>query len=113
MSWQAAFSSYTTGMAFHIALSHDQASLLAHLGLTGSYAGWKSRTGRNNFVPTVGSLIKRGLVEHNPMMRTKLPHGVKVKWIYRLTPAGEHVFYLLKFAGLMDVRPQADEEQAA
>jgi hypothetical protein len=114
MSWQNAFASYTTGVAFHIALSHDQSSLIAHLGFLRPYSTWQGRSGRNMFVATVRALIRRGLVEHNPMVLTRLPHGVKVKWIYRLTPAGEHVFYLLKFSGLAEISTSApDMAQAA
>ena len=102
MSWQDAFTSYTTGMAFHISLSHDQASLLAHIGENATHSNWESRTGRRSFVPTVNGLIRRGLVEHNPLARSNLPAGVTIKWWYRLTPAGRSVFELLKHAGLAD-----------
>ncbi|WP_379069235.1 hypothetical protein ACHMW4_04225 [Mesorhizobium sp. UC22_110] len=113
MSWSDAFANYTTGMAFHIALSHDQASMVVYLGFKGEPSQWQSRSGRGTFIPTVKALIKRGLVEHNPMIGTRLPSGVKVKWIYRLTPAGEHVFYLLKFAGLADHQPIRSQQVAA
>lgn len=103
MSWQDQFTSYTTGMAFNISLSHDHADLLSLIGSGEKLSGWRNRNGRSNFVPTVNGLIRRGLVEHNPAARIvgfNTP-GVKLKWIYRLTPAGERVFDLLRMAGIV------------
>lgn len=113
--WQNSFASYTTGMAFHIALSHDQASLLAHLGFNKSHDGWQSRSGRGSFIPTFRGLKRRGLAEHNPAVSVVgwTTPNVRIKWYYRLTPAGEHVFYLLKFAGLAEIQPVAAESEAS
>lgn len=105
MSWQHAFAAYTTGVAFHVSLSHDQASLIAHMGTGQKATDWVSRSGRNTFVPTVKGLIKRGLVEHNLVAANPslLVYGARVKWHYRLTPAGQHVLALLKLCGLASV----------
>lgn len=109
MSWEDNFTSYTTGMAFNMSLSHDHASVMQAIK-AGNTVGWVSRTGRSSFVPTVNGLIRRGLVEHNPAARIvgiNTP-GVKLKWWYRLTPAGELVFQLMQMAGV--VHPEVSED---
>lgn len=110
--WQNAFTSYTTGTAFSIGLSHDQVSLMAYVG-AGKYDQWSSRSGHHTFIPCVHALIRRGLVEHNPVMKAGLPKNVKAKWVYRLTPAGKHVLELLKLAGLVPVLVVANQDCAA
>ena len=103
MSWQDKFTNYATGMAFNLSLSHDHADLMAVIATGLSTAGWKSRSGRSTFIPTVDGLIRRGLVEHNPAARIvgfSTP-GVKLKWVYRLSPAGERVLDLMKLAGVV------------
>lgn len=102
MSWQDRYTAYTTGSAFNMSLSHDHADVLTQIGSGARIVGWRNRNGRDTLIPTVHGLIRRGLVEHNPAARivgTTTP-GVKLKWIYRLTPAGEHVLALLKLAGV-------------
>lgn len=102
MSWQDQFTAYATGFAFNMSLSHDHADLLVHIGDQAPMPGWRNRNGRSNFIPVVNGLIRRGLVEHNAAARIvgmNTP-GVKLKWIYRLTPAGEHVLALLKLSGV-------------
>lgn len=99
MFWRDNFTNHTTGTAFNLRLSHDQASLLAFLE---NYEGgeWRSRTGRSTFIPCFHGLERRGLAEHNPAAKVvgmTTPH-VKLKWVYRLTPAGKCVLKLLKFA---------------
>lgn len=113
MSWQDAFQNYTTGMAFHIGLSHDQASLLDAIA-AGEYQNWLSRTGRNNFIPAFRALERRGLAEHNPAAKIvgMSTRGVHLKWVYRLTPAGHHVHALLKLSGVIAERPKAESEAA-
>lgn len=101
LPWQDAFTAYTTGMAFHVSLSHDQVNCLAAIG-AGKYSEWRSRSGRSTFIPVFRNLERRGLAEHNPaavFVGFGTP-GVKLKWVYRLTPAGEHVLALLKIAGV-------------
>ena len=102
MSWQDQFTAYTTGMAFNISLSHDHADVLTLIASGGKLHAWTNRSGRSTFVPTVNGLIRRGLIEHNgaaKIVGINTP-GVKLKWIYRLTPAGERVLDLLKLAGI-------------
>lgn len=102
MSWQDAFSAYTTGWAFNLSVSHDMATLLACLGNGHPYGEWRSRSGRHTFIPVFRQLERRGLIEHNPMALIALPGGVSLKWVYRLTPAGQHVYELLKLSGAVD-----------
>ncbi len=75
-----------------------------------SYAN--SRPGTDVFVPSVKTLISKGLVEHNPYWAVadfsdkpgeppKDPSQDKT-WVYRLTPAGEAVYTLRQIAGLVD-----------
>lgn len=118
MSWQDQFTAYTTGMAFNISLSHDHADLLAVLGAGYKpFHGWRNRNGRSNFIPVVNGLIRRGLVEHNGAAKVfgMTTPGVKLKWVYRLTPAGERVLELLRLAGIAPVHESTDliEEPAA
>jgi len=102
MNWQDQFMAYATGMAFNISLSHDHADAMQAIA-EDRVVGWRSRTGRSSFVPTVNGLIRRGLVEHNPAARIvgMTTPGIKLKWIYRLTPAGERMLELLKLAGVV------------
>lgn len=115
MSWKDQFTAYTTGMAFNISLSHDHADLLAYIPHYEG-GGWRNRNGRSNFIPVVNGLIRRGLVEHNAAAKIvgmTTPH-VKLKWIYRLTPAGERVLELMKLAGITtDVHADETPEVAA
>lgn len=111
MSWQDAFTAYTTGWAFNLSISHDMATLVACLGSGQNYHQWRSRSGRSTFIPVFRQLERRGLIEHNPMALGALPEGVTLKWVYRLTPAGKAVYELLKLSGV--AVSEAEEEQAA
>lgn len=113
MSWADDFTRYTTGFAFSLTLSRDQASLLEAIGVDAdeAYRNWTSATGRNDFIRTFHALRRRGLAEHNPaMLAANLPPHAKPKWVYRLTPAGEHVLALLRLSG---VASAAAGEEAA
>lgn len=110
MSWHDQFAAYTTGWAFNLSVSHDMAGLIACLGSGESYTQWRSRSGRSTFIPVFRQLERRGLIEHNPMARGTLPAGVTLKWVYRLTPAGEHVYALLKMSNAV---PSVDAESEA
>jgi hypothetical protein len=112
MSWQDQFTAYTTGMAFNISLSHDHADLLAFIPNYGP--GWRNRNGRSNFIPVVNGLIRRGLVEHNGAAKVfgMTTPGVKLKWIYRLTPAGERILELMKLAGVVTEAHENSEVSA-
>lgn len=112
MSWQDDFTAYTTGWAFNLALSHDQASLLAHIGAGYRFGEWESRTGRQTFIPTFRALERRGLAEHNQLAKAPgpLPPHAKLKWIYRLTPAGSATLELLRLAGVV---PAAEAKSEA
>ena len=110
MSWQDEFTRYTTGFAFNLTLSRDQANLLAAIGAD-EWQGWVGAAGRGNFIPIVKALIRRGLVEHNPAINAaNLPANMKPKWFYRLTPAGQHVVALLQLTGV--AKPSAGEVAA-
>lgn len=109
MSWQDAFSAYTTGWAFNLSISHDMATLIACLGGGQPYSEWRSRSGRHTYVPVFRQLERRGLAEHNPMALGALPVGTKLKWVYRLTPAGQHVYELLKLSGSVAVEETESE----
>lgn len=114
MSWQDKFTAYTTGMAFNVSLSHDQADLLNYIA-AGKTTGWRSRQGRSTFIPTFKSLERRGLAEHNPAARIvgmQTP-GVRLKWVYRLTPAGDLVLEMLKLAGVVSDHVSALQEDEA
>jgi hypothetical protein len=100
--WQHNFASATTGVAFALTLTMNHVTCLQAVSL-GQYHHWQSASGRSLFVPMVDGLIRRGLVEHNPAVKEKLPPGVKPRWVYRLTPAGEHILALLNIAGLLPV----------
>lgn len=118
--WQNAFMAYTTGTAFNVSLSHDQVSLLAFID-AGKYQEWKSRSGISNFIPCFRALERRGLAEHNPAAKAPADGGpsasekvrIKLKWVYRLTPAGKHVLELLKLAGLVPTLTAANQDRAA
>ena len=111
MSWQDAFTAYTTGWAFNLSISHDMATMIDCLGSGQPYQQWRSRSGRSTYIPVFRQLERRGLAEHNPMALTALPGNVSLKWVYRLTPAGRHVYELLKLSGVAVA--SADEEVAA
>lgn len=112
--WQAQFTDATTSTAFSLSLTRNQVSLLDHIGAHDFPNQWRSAKGRDLFVPTVRGLIDRGLVEHNPMAMAKstLPPGTRIKWFYRLTPAGVHVLALLRLAGLADEVPRHETKLA-
>jgi DNA-binding PadR family transcriptional regulator len=106
MSWQDNFTQYTTGFAFNLTLSRDMASLMEFIG-NNEYENWQAASGRGSFIPTFRSLERRGLAEHNPMMAPGmgLPGNVRPKWVYRLTPAGQHVLELLRLTGVASSAP--------
>ncbi|UJW87919.1 PadR family transcriptional regulator [Devosia sp. SL43] len=98
--WRDQFTQYTTGFAFNLSLSRDQASLLEAIG-GGEWEGWASHTGRGSFIPTIKALQRRGLAEHNPAVHAEnRPANSTPKWFYRLTPAGQHVLELLRLTGV-------------
>ena len=102
--WQNEFTKYTTGTAFHLSLNQDQISLLLAIEAN-NYSDWRRTNGRADFIPVFRCLKRRGLAEHNPLAKThsfteKTAHRYRLKWIYRLTPAGEHVLSLVRLAGL-------------
>lgn len=102
--WQNTFTKYATGTAFNISLSPDQASLLAHIATGWDGSRWANHSGRDSFFTTFRALKRRGLAEHNPaaeFVGVRHP-GVKLKWVYRLTPAGHHVLALLRLSGVVD-----------
>lgn len=107
--WQDSFTRYTTGFAFTLTLSRDQASLLEAIGVDANAAvqDWVSATGRNDFIRAFHGLKRRGLAEHNPMMAPGMgmPANMKPKWVYRLTPAGQHVLALLRLSGVAAAEP--------
>lgn len=96
--WQSNFTNYVTGTAFLISLTHNQVSMLKHIGHHQKITDWKSSSGYDTQVPTIKQLERRGLVEHNPAAKANagLPVGVFPKWIFRLTPAGERVLELVE-----------------
>lgn len=108
MRWQDAFSAYTTGWAFNLSISHDMATLIACLGSGTPYNEWRSRSGRHTYIPVFRQLERRGLAEHNPMALGTLPAGAKLKWVYRLTPAGQHIYELLKLSGVAEAEAESE-----
>jgi hypothetical protein len=100
--WQANFAASTTGIAFALTLSANQATLLHFIDM-GAHHDWSSASGRNFMVPTVRGLISRGLVEHNSKCQDVKAAGgwAKIKWIYRPTPAGKIVLELLRMASVV------------
>lgn len=116
--WQDNFTRYTTGFAFSLTLSRDQASLLEAIGVDAHDAvvNWTGATGRNDFIRAFHGLKRRGLAEHNPMMHAaNLPANARPKWVYRLTPAGQHVLALLRLTGVAKPElslPKASQENA-
>jgi len=123
-SYDGRFASYATRVAFDIRLTRQQ---IFYLCYAASYSETDyetrrnaevSHVGRSLFVPFVKGLIERGLVEHNPRARTET--AARLPYIYRLTPAGEHVMALLKIAGLAvafssaanDAKPQKRKARA-
>lgn len=116
MSWADDFTRYTTGFAFNLTLSRDQTSLLEAIGndASGAVHGWAGASGRGVFIPVVKALIRRGLVEHNPACSIvgQSAMGIKIKWYYRLTPAGRHVLELLRLSGVAGAASVAVEEVA-
>ena len=120
-----AFRDYATRVSFNMSLSRNQVGHLAgivmeienerlHGGLefeTRSAKREEAVAGAggypNLFVVGRGSLVRMGLVDHDP--RWIAAHESKEKdafWKYtgpgyRLTPAGEHVVELLRIAGLI------------
>lgn len=111
--WRDDFTRYTTGFAFQLSLSRDQASLLEAISLApkGFPADWVGASGRGTFVPCVKALDRRGLIEHNPAHALN-ERGVTIKWHYRLTPAGQHVLELLRLSGVAVTRRAANEVAA-
>lgn len=102
MSWQDKFREHSTGLAFHLSLTGDQASALAAIE-DGTYLKWQSASGRNSFNPAFRALERRGLAEHNPAVRLvgwSHPH-IKLRWIYRVTPAGKHALQMLRLANVI------------
>lgn len=115
--YDSKFAGYATRIAFDIRLTRPQIFYLSLIG-----AGYRatsrngqhwdrenSEIGRHIFVPQVKGLQERGLVEHQTNMR---PGSHPDDWIYRLTEAGEHVYSLLKIAGLaVEFNIPANEEK--
>lgn len=111
--WQDDFTRYSTGFAFNLTLSRDQANLLEAIGFN-AWEGWTGFSGRGNFIPVVKALIRRGLVEHNPIIHAaNRPANSRPKWFYRLTPAGQHVLALLRLSGVAVATDPASVEAAS
>lgn len=113
-NWRDDFTRYTTGFAFNLYLSRDQASLLDAIGRGGPvYREWLSAAGRGTFIPTFRALEKRGLAEHNPAVNAAPIPDVTPKWIYRVTPAGQHVIELLRLSGVAAPAEVANDRSVA
>ena len=106
MSWQNKFDTYVQGTAFNLSLSRNHISLLFAIEAD-TYLGWTGKGGRSSFIPTFHALERRGLAEYNPAAKLvgfRHPH-VKLKWVYRLTPAGQKVAELLRLTSI-DIRTE-------
>jgi len=106
------FAEYVTSSAFNISLSSNMIACLtmtANDQISKEGADTFYFNGRNAYVQHVNGLMRRGLVEHNPILADH--HGgpiawSEITWTFRLTKAGELVFELLKEAGLVHVMPE-------
>lgn len=103
-----ALAAAVTSTAFAITLSRNHIIVLNEIARSGSTAPAKGiGLSRNIWVPLVGGVIRRGLVEHRhnpPFARSKVKSGEHwpVTDFYRLTVAGWLMHDLLAEAGLVD-----------
>lgn len=106
-----AFANYATRVSFNMTLTKAQVFYLWQvknrqlMSVHEEIEGVSPEVPRHDiFVPTTRGLIERGLVE-------RLEDTEMGSWPYRLTEAGEHVYALLKLAGL--VQEALPKEKAA
>ena len=115
--YDSRFAGYATRVAFDLRLTRTQIFYLSmvdagyyNLDFEEKVKAENEFVGRDIFVPQVRGLIERGLVEHQAAVKTRPRRNSD--WVYRLTPAGSHVFSLLQIAGLA-VKFAVNEEKAA
>lgn len=106
-----AFANYATRVSFNMTLTKAQVFYLWQvknrqlISVHQEIEGVSPEVPRHDiFVPTTRGLIERGLVE-------RLDNVEMGSWPYKLTEAGEHVYALLKLAGL--VQEALPKEKAA
>ena len=100
--WHANFANYATGTAFQMSLSRNHVALLSAID-DGTYRNFSTTAGRSNFYGIYHGLERRGLAEHNAAARLikMADTHIKLRWVYRLTPAGKHVLELCRLAGIV------------
>ncbi len=115
-----AFAGYATRVAFNLNITRQMIIALREVEVygPGHWTGTERSKIReeygpigihnpDRFVPAARGLVEKGLVEYNNFYKTYKfgdPIPKSERWVYRLTPAGEHVMALLRIAGLV---PQA------
>jgi len=113
--WRAKFTESSTRVAFNLTLSKNHVRLLELLEDADKmnardYTRFKTDKGIDYMIPAFRGLERRGLAEHNTAEVEKIkPPGIgwdKIKWIYRLTPAGHQVLALLRIAGIVAERQE-------
>ena len=120
------FAGYVTRVAFNISLSRSQIATLAHIAERSRrpndipVAEELTFPSPGNFIPSVRSLVDRGLVEYTPLKTKVRPgwtsHPLIVSgqpWSYSLTRAGELVVELLKEAGIVQITERTQRRKAA
>lgn len=108
--WRDAFKSSAINVGFRLHLTRAMCEFLS--AVADDVAWDRSKYGSaaafpDNFVATAGSLVKRGLIVSKPPEQKekircdRIPDSEWYTWSHwLLTPAGESVVELLKFAGL-------------
>lgn len=98
-----AFANYATRVSFNLTLTKAQVFYLwqvknrQFVSVREDIQGFSPEVPRHDiFVPSVRGLVERGLVDFTPLERVDVD-----TWPYKLTEAGEHVYALLKLAGLV------------
>ena len=111
MSVNNKFRDHVTSTAFHLSLSNNMIATMVMISRDQWLDGGARRfyfNGRDNWSTSYRSLEDRGLAEYNEEART----AIKVKWVFRLTKAGELTLELLKEAGLVvEYQPEKEDER--